>query len=72
MSLPTDDKARKALPIFTGFLMYFPDVPAAVANSCWDKPAARRNSVKRAGNVGIRSRVSVRAIGYPLVVWRYQ
>ncbi len=31
MALPTDDKARKALPIFTGFLMYFPDVPAAVA-----------------------------------------
>jgi hypothetical protein len=31
MSLPTDDKSRKALPIFTGFLMYFPDVPGAVA-----------------------------------------
>ena len=31
MGLPTDDKARKALPIFTGFLMYFPDVPGAVA-----------------------------------------
>lgn len=32
MTLPTEDKARKALPIFTGFLMYFPDVPAAVAD----------------------------------------
>ena len=31
MGLPTDDTARKALPVFTGFLMYFPDVPAAVA-----------------------------------------
>ncbi len=31
MALPTDDKARKALPIFTGFLMYFPDACAAVA-----------------------------------------
>ena len=31
MGLPTDDKARKALPIFTGFLMYFPDACAAVA-----------------------------------------
>lgn len=29
--LPTDDKARKALPIFTGVLMYFPDAIAAVA-----------------------------------------
>lgn len=31
MGLPTDDKARKALPIFTGVLMYFPDAIAAVA-----------------------------------------
>ena len=31
MSLPTDDKARKALPIFDGVLMYFPDAIAAVA-----------------------------------------
>jgi hypothetical protein len=29
--LPTDDKERKALPIWTGFVMYFPDVLAAVA-----------------------------------------
>ncbi len=31
MSLPTDDKERKALPIFDGVLMYFPDAIAAVA-----------------------------------------
>jgi Domain of unknown function (DUF5664) len=31
MSLPTDDKARKALPIFDGVLMYFPDAALAVA-----------------------------------------
>lgn len=31
MSLPTDDKARKALPIFDGVLMYFPDALLAVA-----------------------------------------
>ena len=31
MSLPADDNARKALPIFTGLLMYFPDACAAVA-----------------------------------------
>lgn len=29
--LPTDDKARKALPIFDGVLMYFPDAVAEVA-----------------------------------------
>ena len=29
--LPTDYKARKALPIFDGVLMYFPDAIAAVA-----------------------------------------
>jgi Domain of unknown function (DUF5664) len=32
MSLPTDDKARKSLPIFDGFLMYFPDACLAVAD----------------------------------------
>jgi hypothetical protein len=31
MSLPTEDKARKALPIFDGVLMYFPDALLAVA-----------------------------------------
>jgi Domain of unknown function (DUF5664) len=31
MSLPTDAKARKALPIGTGVLDYFPDALAAVA-----------------------------------------
>lgn len=30
--LPTDSKARKAFPIATGFLDYFPDAVAAVAN----------------------------------------
>lgn len=34
MSLPTDDKARKALPIFTGPLMYFPDALLALAAVC--------------------------------------
>ena len=29
--LPDTDVARKALPIWTGFVMYFPDVLAAVA-----------------------------------------
>lgn len=32
--LPTDDKARKALPIFRGPLMYFPDAIAALAAVC--------------------------------------
>ena len=31
MSLPTDNAARKALPIFDGVVMYFPDALAAVA-----------------------------------------
>jgi Domain of unknown function (DUF5664) len=31
MTLPTDYAARKALPIFEGVLMYFPDAIAAVA-----------------------------------------
>lgn len=31
MTLPTDYDARKAIPIFDGFLMYFPDACAAVA-----------------------------------------
>lgn len=31
MSLPTDPKARKAVPIVTGCLDYFPDALAAVA-----------------------------------------
>ena len=31
MSLPTDPKARKGLPIVTGVLDYFPDAIAAVA-----------------------------------------
>jgi hypothetical protein len=30
-TLPTDAKARKALPIFSGVLRYFPDAIAAVA-----------------------------------------
>ena len=34
MSLPTDDKARKALPIFRGPLMYFPDALLAIAAVC--------------------------------------
>lgn len=29
--LPTDDKSRKALPIFDGCIMYFPDALLAVA-----------------------------------------
>lgn len=31
MSLPTDAKARKAVPIYSGVLKYFPDAIAAVA-----------------------------------------
>lgn len=31
MSLPTDPKARKSVPIFSGVLKYFPDAIAAVA-----------------------------------------
>jgi dATP/dGTP diphosphohydrolase len=31
VTLPKDNKARKALPIFDGVLMYFPDAIAAVA-----------------------------------------
>lgn len=31
MTLPTEDKDRKALPIWTGCLMYFPDVWAEIA-----------------------------------------
>ncbi len=34
MSLPTDDKSRKALPIFRGPLMYFPDALLALAAVC--------------------------------------
>jgi hypothetical protein len=30
--LPTEDKDRKALPVFDGFLMYFPDSCLAVAD----------------------------------------
>jgi hypothetical protein len=31
MSLPSDPKARKAVPIYTGFIRYFPDAIAACA-----------------------------------------
>jgi len=31
MTLPTERDARNALPIWDGFIQYFPDVPAAVA-----------------------------------------
>ena len=31
MSLPTDPKERKNLPIFSGVLMYFPDAIAEIA-----------------------------------------
>lgn len=31
MSLPTDAAARKAIPVYTGFIKYFPDAIAAVA-----------------------------------------
>ena len=31
MSLPEDAKARKAIPIYSGFIEYFPDAIAAVA-----------------------------------------
>lgn len=31
MSLPVEDSKRKALPIWTGVVMYFPDALAAVA-----------------------------------------
>jgi hypothetical protein len=31
VTLPTDDDARKGIPIFSGLLMYFPDACAAVA-----------------------------------------
>ncbi len=31
MALPTDDKARKALPIWDGVVLYFPDALRAVA-----------------------------------------
>lgn len=34
MTLPTDDKARKGLPIFRGPLMYFPDALLALAAVC--------------------------------------
>jgi hypothetical protein len=34
MGLPTDDKARKDLPIFRGPLMYFPDALLALAAVC--------------------------------------
>lgn len=30
-TLPTDPKARKAIPIYSGFMAYFPDAIAAVA-----------------------------------------
>jgi len=32
MSLPTDSRARKEIPMFSGLLAYFPDGLAAVAN----------------------------------------
>lgn len=36
MSLPTDSKARKGIPMFTGLLVYFPDALAAVAKHSFD------------------------------------
>lgn len=36
MKLPTDAKARKAVPIYTGFIKYFPDAVAAVAQLSFD------------------------------------
>ena len=34
MPLPTEDKDRKALPVFRGPLMYFPDAILAIAAVC--------------------------------------
>lgn len=34
MTLPTDDKSRKALPVFRGPLMYFPDAILEIAAVC--------------------------------------
>jgi hypothetical protein len=31
MTLPTDAQERKAIPVYTGFIKYFPDAIAAVA-----------------------------------------
>lgn len=31
MALPADSKARKAIPVYSGFVKYFPDAIAAVA-----------------------------------------
>ena len=31
MSLPTDSKTRKEIPVYSGFIKYFPDATAAVA-----------------------------------------
>lgn len=36
MTLPTDSKARKHLPVATGVLDYFPDAIAAIAQISWD------------------------------------
>lgn len=33
--LPTDAKARKSVPIYSGVLRYFPDALAAVAECSW-------------------------------------
>lgn len=32
MTIPTDAKARKALPVYSGFVKYFPDAMIAVAH----------------------------------------
>lgn len=44
--LPTDPKARKAVPIFSGVLMYFPDAIAAVAE-CSQKGNDQHNPGQR-------------------------
>jgi dATP/dGTP diphosphohydrolase len=36
MSLPTDSKARKDIPMFSGLIAYFPDALAAVAQHSFD------------------------------------
>lgn len=45
MTLPTDPKARKAVPIYSGVIKYFPDALAAVAE-CSQKGNDQHNPGK--------------------------
>lgn len=52
MTLPTDPKARKAIPVYSGFIKYFPRAICAVAAANWisARTQAELDSIRKQSN----------------------